>query len=108
MKNTIYLIVIQIIASLRGNRDPPDGSKLALHQAEQKLYVAIKERELANSIGLKNASNKQKIAKGTMLFLNLQLFHWHCWDGGTGQSRYSGTCRHAIISIIENSRIAYN
>ena len=66
MKNTLYLIVIQTIASLRGNRDPPDGSKLALHQAEQKLYVAIKERELANSIGLKNASNKQKIAKGTM------------------------------------------
>ena len=65
MKNTLYLIVIQTIASLRGNRDPPDGSKLALHQAEQKLYVAIKERELANSIGLKNASNKQKIAKGT-------------------------------------------
>ena len=66
MKNALYLIVIQTIASLRGNRDPPDGSKLALHQAEQKLYVAIKERELANSIGLKNASNKQKIAKGTM------------------------------------------
>ena len=66
MKNTLYLIVIQTIASLRGNRDPPDGSKLALHQAEQKLYVAIKERELANSIGLKNASNKQKIAKGPM------------------------------------------
>ena len=66
MKNTLYLIVIQTIASLRGNRDPPDGSKLALHQAEQKLYVAIKEQELANSIGLKNASNKQKIAKGTM------------------------------------------
>ena len=66
MKNTLYLIVIQTIAPLRGNRDPPDGSKLALHQAEQKLYVAIKERELANSIGLKNASNKQMIAKGTM------------------------------------------
>ena len=32
-------------------RDPPDGSKLALHRTKQKLYVAVKELELDNSIG---------------------------------------------------------
>ena len=34
-----------------GPRDPPDGSKLVLHRKMQKLYVAVKELELSNSIG---------------------------------------------------------
>ena len=34
-----------------GPRDPPDGSKLVLHRRTQKLYVAVKELELSNSIG---------------------------------------------------------
>ena len=34
-----------------GPRDPPDRSKLALHRTKQKLYVAVKELELSNSIG---------------------------------------------------------
>ena len=33
-----------------GPRDPPDRSKLALHRTKQKLYVAVKELELSNSI----------------------------------------------------------
>ena len=47
-----------------GPRDPPDGSKLVLHRKMQKLYVAVKELELSNSIGVLdvwNESNKQKI-----------------------------------------------
>ena len=58
-----------------GLRDPPDGSKLALHRTKQKLYVAVKELELGNSIGCLECV-KQTENSLSVYFVSLSSIAW--------------------------------